>query len=25
LDEYKKMLTDFDVEFDERYIFKEPE
>ena len=25
LDEYRKMLRDFDVDFDERYIFKEPE
>jgi putative transposase len=25
LDEYRQLLTSFDVEFDERYIFKEPE
>jgi hypothetical protein len=25
LDEYKKMLKAFEVEYDERYIFKEPE
>jgi REP element-mobilizing transposase RayT len=25
LDEYKKMLVNFDVDFDERYIFKLPE
>jgi hypothetical protein len=25
LDEYKKMLKAFEIEYDERYIFKEPE
>jgi len=25
IDEYKKLLTAFEVKFDERYIFKEPE
>lgn len=25
LDEYKKMLSDFNIEFDERYIFKLPQ
>lgn len=24
-DEYKRFLTDFEIEYDERYIFKEPE
>lgn len=25
LDEYRKLLVNFDIEFDERYIFKQPE
>jgi putative transposase len=25
LDEYRKMLNDFNIEFDEKYIFKLPE